>query len=112
MQGDSMMPVPVVDVAFNGWEKVFSLVGTVAASIIAAVGFVAKRWTNMEDAILEQEKRLTKIEDSYVSREDLHEVMDDLQRDVNNGFTRAHQRMDQLFSRLGHNNNCHGQEHD
>lgn len=96
---------------FGVWEKVFSLVGTVAASVIAAVSYVAKRWSSMEDKIDAHHDRLTVIEENYVSKDVLRNVFDDLQndmntgfhdlqRDVNAGFTRAHARIDQIYTQI------------
>lgn len=105
------MPIPVDPIDFGVWEKIFSIAGTAAASIIAAVSFVAKRWSSMEDRLSEQDRRIMVIEENYVSKESLREVLDDLQRDVTReisvGFNRAHERIDQLFTQFGAHRRIH-----
>ena len=78
------------------------LLGWAGASIAAVGSLIAKVTLDKAVAVATQidkhEQRLVEIEANYVSRGDVENILTDLQRDLQAGFTRAHERIDQLYN--------------
>jgi len=80
-------------------EKVINWAGLGVAAITSlAFKAASSKVGDVTEKLDAYELRITHIESRYVSREDLESILRDLKSDLNRGFDRTHQRIDQLYS--------------
>ncbi len=71
-----------------------SAVVTIGAFVVKAVGGKVKE---LEKSASDHQERITVLEHTYVSREDLEGIVDTLNRDLRVSFERAHTRIDEIY---------------
>jgi len=80
-------------------EKLANWAGLgVAAVSSIAFRAAASKVGDVNNKLDQYELRIAHIESRFVTRDDLEGILRDLKHDLNQGFDRTHQRIDQLYS--------------
>lgn len=73
----------------------------VGSAIVAVGAFIFKiaggKVKSLSDELELHKERILILEQTYVSREDLENVIDSLQKDLKGSFERAHSRIDEIY---------------
>jgi hypothetical protein len=78
----------------NIFEGVVAIVSGAAG---LAFKFAGDRYEEVKRKLDDHSTRITIIEAEYVTRKDVEEILFTLNSDLQQGFSRAHQRIDELF---------------
>lgn len=78
----------------NIFEGVVTIVSGAAG---IAFKFAGDRYDEVKRKLDDHSTRITVIEAEYVTRKDVEEILSTLNSDLQQGFNRAHARIDELF---------------
>lgn len=79
-------------------EKALPFLGSAMAAIgVFVVKAVGGKVSDLTHSVESHHERITVLEHTYVSREDLEGIVDTLNRDLRVSFERAHTRIDEIY---------------
>lgn len=92
MEGELFGPLNLI-------EKLVNWAGLgVAAIVSVGLKTASHKVSDIDSRLLLFESRISHIEANHITRDDLENILRDLKADLNRGFDRTHQRIDQLYS--------------
>jgi len=73
--------------------------GIVLMGVLGVFKMIKEDDQSRDNSLIALDRRVQKIEDTYVSRADLNAILDRLESDIHSSFRETHRRIDGLYRR-------------